>query len=151
MYSLIAEKLKVRNDFIISITKLFDIEMNRNNQQDSDIYFYRFIAQNLVGMRYKTIEEPLCIVYAINKILSTTAMNLMSALHLEMDNEFESDQNNTVSSRSRRRKQRNEIKRLNEEEDIELDADSSLKYSMIMIMLLHAKQVLKYVYSLTEE
>lgn len=151
MYSLIREKRKFRNDFLTSIIKLFDLDILQENHQDPDVRFYCFIAQNLVGMRYKTIEEPLCIIFAINKVLCTTAMNLMSNLNLEIDLEGENGQDEYQSMRSKRRKQRNETKRLNEEGDFELDANMSTKYCIIMSILLHAKQVLKHVFNLSEE
>lgn len=151
MYSQIREKRKFRNDFLFGIVNLFDLEAQQENQQSTDIYFYRFIVQNLVGLRYKIVEEPLSVIYAINKILSTTAMNLMSSLNLAIEVDGEDEQGDLQSERSKRRRQRNDTKRQQKDGDMELDGDLSIKYSVIISMLLQAKKVLKQVYNLTEE
>lgn len=151
MYSQIREKRKFRNDFLFGIVNLFDLEAQQQNHRSTDIYFYRFIVQNLVGLRYKIVEEPLSVIYAMNKILSTTAMNLMSSLNLAIEVDDEDEQGDLQSERSKRRRQRNDTKRQQKEGDMELDGDLSIKYSVIISMLLQAKKVLKQVYNLTEE
>ncbi|KAI8576239.1 hypothetical protein K450DRAFT_274906 [Umbelopsis ramanniana AG] len=151
MYSQIREKRKFRNDFLFGIVNLFDLEAHQESQQSTDIYFYRFIVQNLVGLRFKIVEEPLSVIYAINKILSTTAMNLMSSLNLAIEVDGEDEQRDLQSERSKRRRQRNDTKRQQKDGDMELDGDLSIKYSVIISMLLQAKKVLKQVYNLTEE
>jgi hypothetical protein len=151
MYSQIREKRKFRNDFLFGTVNLFDLEAHQDDQQSLDIYFYRFVVQNLVGLRYKSIEEPLSVIYAINKVLSTTGMNLISSLNLEVDLSEEDEEGNLRSERTKRRRQRNETKKKRKDGDMELTADLSIKYVVIISMLLHAKKVLKQVYNLTEE
>ncbi|KAH8548086.1 hypothetical protein BGW37DRAFT_523737 [Umbelopsis sp. PMI_123] len=151
MYSQIREKRKFRNDFLFGTVNLFDLEAHQDDQQSLDIYFYRFVVQNLVGLRYKSIEEPLSVIYAINKVLSTTGMNLISSLNLEVDLSEENEEGNLRSERTKRRRQRNETKKKRKDGDMELTADLSIKYVVIISMLLHAKKVLKQVYNLTEE
>jgi cohesin loading factor subunit SCC2 len=148
MYSLIRDKRKTRNDFLSSVVKLFDIDLSES--MDKDIYFFRFIAHNLVGMRYRVIEELLCIIFAINKVLSTTAMNLMSTLSLDIETDGLDLEITSKSNRSRRFKRRNEL-RLASEGVHELDGGLAMKLCLIMSILLLTKHVLKQTYSLTEE
>ncbi|KAG2174425.1 hypothetical protein INT43_004448 [Umbelopsis isabellina] len=148
MYSLLRDKRKARNDFLSSIVKLFDIDFSEST--DKDIYFFRFIAHNLIGMRYKFVEELLCIIFAINKVLSTTAMNIMSALSIEDEIQDLDFATTSHSDRSRRTKRRNELK-LATEGVLELDESLTVKYCLIMSLLLLIKHVLKQTYNLTEE
>lgn len=148
MYSLLRDKRKARNDFLTSIVKLFDIDLSES--MDKDIYFFRFIAHNLVGMRYKLIDELVCIIFAINKVLSTTAMNIMSALSIDDEIHDMEIATTSNSDRSRRSKRRNEVK-LATEGVLQLDGTLTIKYCLIMSLLLLTKQVLKQTYNLTEE
>ncbi|CAG8456254.1 3230_t:CDS:10 [Acaulospora colombiana] len=80
MYSLLKDKRKSRNDFLISIVKTFDFDLKRCEESKVDVGFCRFIAENLAMIDYKTIEEVLHVVHFIDRVLSVVAISVLHSI-----------------------------------------------------------------------
>ncbi|RHZ50276.1 hypothetical protein Glove_502g15 [Diversispora epigaea] len=80
MYSLLKDKRKSRNDFLISIVKTFDFDLKRCEETKVDIGFCKFVAENLATIDYKTIEEVLHVIYLINRVLSVVAISVLHSV-----------------------------------------------------------------------
>ncbi|CAG8487296.1 8961_t:CDS:10 [Diversispora eburnea] len=80
MYSLLKDKRKSRNDFLISVVKTFDFDLKKCEETKVDIGFCKFVAENLATIDYKTIEEVLHVIYLINRVLSVVAISVLHSI-----------------------------------------------------------------------
>lgn len=96
-YSLMREKRAVRQDFLKSIVKVFDIEQTNQVSQvsagptildcfpaltllQSALFFTRYMAENLSAMDYKTQEEVLTIIKHLTAVLSTSGTHIVESI-----------------------------------------------------------------------
>ncbi|KAI0088475.1 hypothetical protein BDY19DRAFT_165528 [Irpex rosettiformis] len=77
-YTLVREKRPLRQDFLKSLTKVFDIEITKTSQDD--VEFARYMAENFASFDYRTQEEVLTVLKYQTSVLSTTGMQLVEAV-----------------------------------------------------------------------
>ncbi|ORY01377.1 hypothetical protein K493DRAFT_405563 [Basidiobolus meristosporus CBS 931.73] len=77
MYTLVKEKRQRRHDFLKSLIKTFDFDLERTAESAVDLGFCKFVCENLSVLNYKTFEEVLYLIYTINQVLSVTGTNVM--------------------------------------------------------------------------
>ncbi|CAG8790539.1 32425_t:CDS:10, partial [Racocetra persica] len=80
MYSLLKDKRKSRNDFLVSIVKTFDFDLKKCDESKVDVGFCKFVAENLATIDYKSIEEVLHVIYLINRVLSVVAISVLHSV-----------------------------------------------------------------------
>ncbi|KAK9727558.1 Sister chromatid cohesion protein 2 [Basidiobolus ranarum] len=86
MYTLVKEKRQRRHDFLKSLIKSFDFDLERTTDSAVDPGFCKFVCENLSVLNYKTLEEVLYLIYAINQVLSVTGTNVMHQMELQSRN-----------------------------------------------------------------
>ncbi|KAH9917952.1 uncharacterized protein B0H18DRAFT_1086944 [Fomitopsis serialis] len=69
-YTLVREKRATRQDFLKSLVKVFD----------DDVDFVRYMAENFAAFEYKTHEEVLTVLKYLTAVLSTAGMQLVETL-----------------------------------------------------------------------
>ncbi|KTW27327.1 hypothetical protein T552_02311 [Pneumocystis carinii B80] len=81
-YNIIRQNRQSRKKFLISLTKMLDIDMLQINSHDN-ILFSKFLVQNMASFEYNTIEEIQYIIYIADRILSTTGITLHQRIETE--------------------------------------------------------------------
>ncbi|KAK8844801.1 hypothetical protein IAR55_006651 [Kwoniella newhampshirensis] len=66
-YSLLSEKRVWRHDFLKALCRAFD----RDLDSEVDIGFILYLAENLATLEYKLQEEPMTVVQALSRVVST--------------------------------------------------------------------------------
>ncbi|KAJ3092676.1 hypothetical protein HK102_004409 [Quaeritorhiza haematococci] len=73
MYTLIQTKRPRRNEFLMNLVKIFDVDLKwKGHESVASIPLCRFVADNLATFEYKMQEEVLHVVYHCYRILSVT-------------------------------------------------------------------------------
>ncbi|KAG5437155.1 hypothetical protein PCANB_001131 [Pneumocystis canis] len=94
MYNIIKQNRQTRKRFLIALTKLLDIDISQiDSYNNENVFFSKFLVQNLASFEYNSIEEVQYIVYTANRILSTTGMSLYHQIETK---EFEFQNYNIV-------------------------------------------------------
>jgi cohesin loading factor subunit SCC2 len=76
-YSLVREKRPARLEFLRAMTKLFDVQEVTTQH---DIYFTRYMADNLACFEYKVQEDVLTVAKHLTSVLSTSGAQLIETV-----------------------------------------------------------------------
>lgn len=76
-YSLVREKRPAKLEFLRAVSKAFDIQEVTTQH---DIYFARYMADNLACFEYKLQEDVLTVTKHLTSILSTSGAQLVEAV-----------------------------------------------------------------------
>ena len=89
VYQLCAAKKARRNDFLVTMVKFFDVDFKTVQEDSIDVKFTKFVAENLVALDYKTVDEVMLVMYHINRIVSVTGEALVLLIEdYEMEGKF---------------------------------------------------------------
>jgi cohesin loading factor subunit SCC2 len=76
-YSLIREKRPAKLEFLRAMSKVFDIQEMTTQQ---DIYFARYMADNIACFEYKLQEDVLTVAKHLTSVLSTSGTQLVETV-----------------------------------------------------------------------
>jgi len=79
-YALVREKRNMRQDFLKAILKAFELDASSLTQEQADVDFARYMAENVSAFEYKTQEEVFTVIRHLTKVLSVAGMQLMDTL-----------------------------------------------------------------------
>ncbi|KAJ3284338.1 Sister chromatid cohesion protein 2 [Borealophlyctis nickersoniae] len=77
MYSIVQSGKARRDEFLMNLVKLFDVDLKAPDDRLINIPLCRFVAENVALLDFKTQEEVLNGIYYANRILSVTGETIM--------------------------------------------------------------------------
>ena len=134
-FSVLKEKRKPKLDFLNALVNPFTFDLKTTDSEDIDIYYLKYLAENMTTLDLSTTEEVLQIVYMIDRILMTLGADLLSYVQFL--------------------KKQHIIEPVTDESDesIDLDRDFTVasKLSIALCMLLFVKKLLVELYDIPDE
>lgn len=123
LYTLFSDKRTTRNFFLSSIIRLFE---KCTSSEETDINFFRYLAELILSLPYTYADEVLSIIYYINRSVSFVGGTALVALETFFKKSKSNDKNPPAV------------------------AEDKLKISSMIMILLVLKHTLKRAYKLTD-
>ena len=101
VYLLLRSHRQQRNHFLSALVALFDFDLRDISKIQIDIQFLRYVVENLAQFSYATADEPLALIFYLNRILSFSGLSVFHHLKaLLLGSEFNSDMSKLLDAAS---------------------------------------------------
>ncbi|KAI7860099.1 sister chromatid cohesion C-terminus-domain-containing protein [Circinella umbellata] len=90
-FSIIKQKKKPKMDFLSALLKPFRFDLKETTVDEVDVYYLRFLADNIITLDLTQSDEAMLLLYHISRIQATSCADLISYIQFIKKNRSGSD------------------------------------------------------------
>ncbi|KAI9494015.1 sister chromatid cohesion C-terminus-domain-containing protein [Zychaea mexicana] len=94
-FSIIKQKKKPKVDFLSSLLKPFKFDLKETTVEEVDVYYLRFLADNVIALELTQSDEVFHLLYHISRIQATSCADLVSYIQYMRKNNGRSENSNS--------------------------------------------------------
>ncbi|OAD68960.1 hypothetical protein PHYBLDRAFT_172796 [Phycomyces blakesleeanus NRRL 1555(-)] len=81
-FSVFRQKKKIKLDFLCALVKPFDFDMKVTKEEEVNVEFLKFLAESIITLDFSMLEEILCVLNGMDRILMTVGADLLSSIQI---------------------------------------------------------------------